>query len=64
MNGLWMTLKAQDLIVYMKRGERAEFALGDHRGVFRERCDLILMADKQRQFLYGRAHPGSGCRRG
>lgn len=52
-----MPLEAQHLIVDVVRSERAEIAGSNDRGVFRERGDLVLMADQQGQlFLTGLIH--------
>ncbi|MNL81848.1 hypothetical protein D3C87_2090730 [compost metagenome] len=52
-----VALEAQNLIVDVVRGERTEITGGNDRGVFRQRRDLILVADQQGQLFAHRAHP-------
>ncbi|MNX89647.1 hypothetical protein D3C86_1216680 [compost metagenome] len=52
-----MPLEAQHLIVDVVGGIGAEIAGGDDCGVLRQRRDLVLVTDQQRQFFAHRAHP-------
>ncbi|MNE33594.1 hypothetical protein D3C80_1272760 [compost metagenome] len=56
-NEFRVPLEAQDLIADVVGRIRAEIARGNHRGVFRQSSDLILVTDQQGQLLDLWAHP-------